>query len=109
MKKSKWNGGWTAALAGWLSSAILFPFLPEIMRWVFDGAPLNLFRYPVMEYVGTIAFWGALFLLVWIPAGFKASGIYGRKGTGPSIRFVILVFLVMLAVLGVIFRFFWNS
>ncbi len=108
-KPRKWNSGWTAATVGWLIASIFFPFLPEFMIVVFDGASLReQFSHPPMEYVATIGFWAAVFLLVWIPAGFRACKISREKGTRSAIGFVCVVFLVMMVVLGLIFRFLWN-
>ena len=108
-EKKKWNTGWTAALIGWLVSSLIFPFLPEIMNTLFDGDPFDLFIHPVMEYVVTIGFWGGLFLLVWIPAGFRAASLSRKSGANRAILSVVIVFFVMLVVLGLVFRFLWNS
>ena len=105
----KWNTGWTAALIGWFVSSLIFPFLPEIMKTLFDGKPLDLFKYPPMEYVATIGFWAALFLLVWIPAGFRAASLSRNNGTNRAVLSVVITFIVLLVVLGLVFRFLWNS
>ncbi len=109
MSISKVNGGWGAALAGWIISSILFPFLPEIMKAVIDNTPIDLFGFPLMEYVATIGFWSLIFLIVWIPAGFKASKVYKEKGIKSARIFAAIVFIFLLVFLCIVFRFFWNS
>lgn len=108
MKKTKFNSGWKAATIAWIISSIIFPFLPELMKSIFNGYPLSL-NYPFSEYMATIGFWGAIFLLFWIPAGFKASRIYKEVGFITSRNYVIKVFIIMLIILSFIFRFLWNS
>jgi hypothetical protein len=109
MKKNKINGGWAAAITGWVISSIIFPFLPEIIKAVIYGSPLNLFGYPLMEYTATIGLWSVIFLSVWIPAGFKSSKIFKEKGIQSAGKYVITVFFILLFILSIIFQFFWNS
>ena len=108
MKQSKFNAGWKASLIAWIVSSIIFPFIPEVMRSIFDGYPLNL-NYPPSEYIATILFWSVIFLFVWLPAGFKSSRIYKESGFDSSRNFVIIVFVALLIILSIIFRFLWNS
>lgn len=109
MKASRINGGWIAAFTGWIISSVLFPFLPEIMNVVIDGIPLGIFFFSPMEYFSTMALWSVVFLLVWIPSGLRAGRLYRDKGIKPARNFVIIVFLLLLAALCIMFRFFWNS
>lgn len=102
----KINGGWAAVLVGWILSSIVFPFLPEIMETVIDSYP---FSFPFMEYAATIGILSVLFLFVWIPAGFKASRIYKEKGLKSAMKYVFVVFLIVLFILSIVFRFLWNS
>lgn len=99
----KSRGGWILALFGWILSAVVVPFIPEIMS---GGRVLG---YPLMEYVATIGLFAVVLLVVWIPAGIKASKLYRLNGPGRAVSALLKVFTVQTLVFTVIFRFFWNS
>ena len=107
--QKKWNTGWTAALIGWLVSSLIFPFLPEILNTLIDRDPFDLFIHPPMEYVATIGFWAALFLVVWIPMGFRAASLSRKSGTSRAVLSVVITFFILLVILSLVFHFFWNS
>ena len=99
----KFNKGWLIVAGGWLLSSIIIPFLPEIM----SGG--QVFGYPLMEYLGTIGLFAAIFLIVWIPVGLKVAKTYTVKGMASAMAITIITFIVMVIVWGAIFTFFWNS
>ncbi len=103
MHSPKFNGGWLMAFCGWALSAVLVPFLPELM----SGG--QVFGYPLMEYVATIGLFAVILLVVWIPAGKRASRLYRVFGPRRAIYALLKVFAVQLLIFAVIFRFFWNS
>lgn len=98
----KLNYGWTFTIIAWVSSAILIPFLPELMR----GQPV--LGFPLMEYIGTIGLFGAIFSLVWIPVGIGASRAYRTSGIKKPIIIVFVAFVVLAILWGLIFKFLWN-
>ncbi|MDK9711335.1 hypothetical protein [Acidaminobacter sp.] len=97
------SGGWLLAFCGWLLSAVVVPFIPEIMS---GGRILG---YPLMEYVATIGLFAVILLAIWIPAGFKASKLYRFNGPGRAVSALLKVFILQILVFTLIFRFFWNS
>lgn len=103
MHSHKFNAGWRLALGGWVLSSVLVPFLPELMS---GGQILG---YPLMEYAATIGLFAVILLVVWIPAGKRASRLYRAYGLRRAVYAQLKVFAVQLLVFAVIFRFFWNS
>ncbi len=99
----KFNPGWLFSICGWLASSIIIPFMPELMT----GG--KVFGYPLMEYVGTIGLFAAIFLIVWIPVGFKSAKAYEKKDRNSALTITLVTFVVLVSVWAVIFTFFWNS
>lgn len=99
----KSSGGWILALFGWIISAAVVPFIPEIMS---GGRVLG---YPLMEYVATIGLFAVVLLVVWIPAGIRASKLYRLNGPKRALFALLKVFVVQILIFTVIFKYFWNS
>lgn len=103
IESHKSSHGWILALCGWILSALVVPFIPEIM----SGG--RIIGYPLMEYVATIGLFAVILLVVWIPTGIRASKLYKFNGPGRAVAAVLKVFIVEILVFTVIFRYFWNS
>lgn len=103
MMKNKLNYGWILTLIAWVFSSMLIPFLPELMR----GQPV--LGFPMMEYIGTMGLFGALFSVVWIPVGIRAGKAYRAEGIKKPLVIVCVAFLVLAIIWGLIFTFLWNS
>lgn len=101
--EKKLNYGWIFTIIAWVFSAILIPFLPELMR----GQPI--LGFPMMEYIGTIGLFGAIFSLVWIPVGIRAAKVYRAEGIQKTLVIVCVAFLALAIIWALIFNFLWNS
>lgn len=102
-KECKINGGWILALAAWILSSILIPFLPEII------SSRHILGYPAMEYIATIAFFAVILLLIWFPIGIKAAKIYRTKGLKGSLVLIMISLSIILLLSMIVFSLFWNS
>jgi hypothetical protein len=100
---SKFNPSWLLTALAWILSAVLVPFIPEIM----SGG--KLLGYPLMEYLATIGLFAGILLLVWIPAGFRISKLYKAFSLKRACFAILKVFVIQLLIFTVIFKFFWNS
>ncbi|NMA68981.1 MAG: hypothetical protein GX958_06140 [Desulfitobacterium sp.] len=103
MKYNKLNYGWIFIIIAWIISSALIPFLPELMR----GQPILGFH--MMEYIGTIGLFGAIFSLVWIPVGIRSAKAYSVEGIKKPLVIVCVAFLALAIIWALIFTFLWNS
>lgn len=84
-------GGALLALVPWLLSALLYPYLPEVVYKLWAGMPLSIFFGSWAEPLATFGFFFAILGIPWLPAAIKAELLKRRQGHRAARNYVLRV------------------
>lgn len=100
----KVNYGWKITLIAWILTPFVMVLVPEI-------STSNGFRIPsylLWDLLVTVAFFGALTGVVWIPVGLRASKGYKAEGRRKAVKTVLKAFIILNVIWLIIFFTIWN-
>lgn len=85
------SGGALLAFGPWLLSALLYPYVPEVVHKLWTGMPLQLIFGSWREPLATFGFFFAILGIPWIPAAIKAELLQRKRGRRAARNYVLLV------------------
>ncbi|NTW72037.1 MAG: hypothetical protein HGA49_07345 [Eubacteriaceae bacterium] len=91
------NKGLIMALIGWLLSTISMPVLATVVFSILDGASMDfsgLFDAGGMYFV----LFGAVMLIIWIPAAIITGKAYRKKGFQQALTFTIAAYVISIVI-----------